>query len=214
MALSMVLESIVAVFGFFSAFTGVIVYFVVPICLIVQYPKVKKENIYMDHLQAGDTTVDPVLVGVLAIVSPTISDETIQRVRTLSNKIFGPAVEAPVDANQPQRTLSFLRPRALSISISEDGVEKIISNSMIKRDSTSHDVQIAKEQVNQIISEILEVQAEEESSVTVEENIVNAGTGKITKFRKILGIFGIIMLSLVCGVGVYMNGVDMVEQFV
>ncbi|CAL6092881.1 Amino_acid transporter family protein [Hexamita inflata] len=130
MALAMVLESIVAIFGLFSSLTGIIFYFVVPICLIVQYPKVKKENIHMDHLQAGEVTVDPVLVGVLSMVSPTISDATIQRVRTLSNKMFGPAVEAPVDANQPQRTLSFLRPRALSISVSEDGVEKIRSNSI------------------------------------------------------------------------------------
>ncbi|CAL5980491.1 Amino_acid transporter family protein [Hexamita inflata] len=275
MALSMVLESIVTIFGFFSALTGVIIYFAVPICLIVQYPKVKKENIHMDHLQAGDVTVDPVLVGVLSMVSPTISDTTIQRVRTLSNKMFGPAVEAPVDANQPQRTLSFLRPRALSISVSEDGVEKIRSNSIVKRNSVSHDLQPAiskheqatellaeleaedvdqnqsiislirpqelsisvsdggvekirsnsmikrKESTSQnenvpikeLITELLEVQAEEASSVTVEQNIVNAGNGIITKFRKASGIIGIVLFTLICGVGVYMNGADVVDQF-
>ncbi|CAL6092874.1 Amino_acid transporter family protein [Hexamita inflata] len=207
MALSMVLESIVAVFGLFSAFTGVIFYFAVPICLIVQYPKVKKDNIHMDHLQAGDVTVDPVIVGVLAMVSPTISDATIQRVRTLSNKMFGPAVET-----ENQNTVSLVRPRALSISVSDDGVEKIRTNSMIKRrDSTSQQnvPQIAKEQV----TELLEVEAEEASTVTVEENIVDAGTGIITKFRKVSGIIGIVLFTLVCGVGVYMNGADVVDQF-
>ncbi|CAL6026263.1 Amino_acid transporter family protein [Hexamita inflata] len=207
MALSMVLESIVAVFGLFSAFTGVIFYFAVPICLIVQYPKVKKDNIHMDHLQAGDVTVDPVIVGVLAMVSPTISDATIQRVRTLSNKMFGPAVET-----ENQNTVSLVRPRALSISVSDDGVEKIRTNSMIKRrDSTSQQnvPQVAKEQV----TELLEVEAEEASTVTVEENIVDAGTGIITKFRKVSGIIGIVLFTLVCGVGVYMNGADVVDQF-
>ncbi|CAL6026283.1 Amino_acid transporter family protein [Hexamita inflata] len=274
MALSMVLESIVTIFGFFSALTGVIIYFAVPICLIVQYPKVKKENIHMDHLQAGEVTVDPVLVGVLSMVSPTISDATIQRVRTLSNK-FGPAVEAPVDANQPPRTISFLRPRALSISVSEDGVEKIRSNSIVKRNSVSHDLQPAtsKLQLNndllaelesqdvdqnqsiislirpqelsisvsdggvekirsnsmikrkdstsqnenvstkELITELLEVQAEDASSVTVEQNIVDAGNGIITKFRKVSGIIGIVLFTLICGVGVYMNGADVVDQF-
>ncbi|CAL5980479.1 Amino_acid transporter family protein [Hexamita inflata] len=207
MALSMVLESIVAVFGLFSAFTGVIFYFAVPICLIVQYPKVKKDNIHMDHLQAGDVTVDPVIVGVLAMVSPTISDATIQRVRTLSNKMFGPAVET-----ENQNTVSLVRPRALSISVSDDGVEKIRTNSMIKRrDSTSQQnvPQVAKEQV----TELLEVEAQEASTVTVEENIVDAGTGIITKFRKVSGIIGIVLFTLVCGVGVYMNGADVVDQF-
>ncbi|CAL5980477.1 Amino_acid transporter family protein [Hexamita inflata] len=213
MALAMVLESIVAIFGLFSSLTGIIFYFVVPICLIVQYLKVKKENIHMDHLQAGEVTVDPVLVGVLSMVSPTISDATIQRVRTLSNKMFGPAVEAPVDANQPPRTLSFLRPRALSISVSEDGVEKIRSNSIVKRNSVSHDLQPAISKHEQATELLAELEAEEASTVTVEENVIEAGTGEVTKARKAAGICAIVFFGLICAVGVYMNGVDVATSF-
>ncbi|CAL6092872.1 Amino_acid transporter family protein [Hexamita inflata] len=214
-ALAMVLESIVAIFGLFSSLTGVIFYFVVPICLIVQYPKVKKENIHMDHLQAGEVTVDPVLVGVLSMVSPTISDATIQRVRTLSNKMFGPAVEAPVDANQPQRTLSYLRPRALSISVSEGGVEKIRTSSITKRRESSsalHDDPHPETIQTATTKEMLTgFQAEEKSDVTVEENVVSEESGYISKTRKTVGIVAISFFSLICAVGVVMNSGDVAK---
>ncbi|CAL5980475.1 Amino_acid transporter family protein [Hexamita inflata] len=214
-ALAMVLESIVAIFGLFSSLTGVIFYFVVPICLIVQYPKVKKENIHMDHLQAGEVTVDPVLVGVLSMVSPTISDATIQRVRTLSNKMFGPAVEAPVDANQPQRTLSYLRPRALSISVSEGGVEKIRTSSITKRRESSsalHDDPHPETIQTATTKEMLTgFQAEEKSDITVEENVVSEESGYISKARKTTGIVAICFFSLICAVGVVMNSGDVAK---
>ncbi|CAL6026025.1 Amino_acid transporter family protein [Hexamita inflata] len=73
-ALAMVLESIVVILGLFSSLTGVILYFVIPVCFIVQYPKIKKENLYMDHVQedtedAGTATQ----VITVANITPTLS---------------------------------------------------------------------------------------------------------------------------------------------
>ncbi|CAL6047814.1 Amino_acid transporter family protein [Hexamita inflata] len=41
MGLAMLLEAIVAILGLFQSIAGIIFYFVTPICLIVQYPKIK-----------------------------------------------------------------------------------------------------------------------------------------------------------------------------
>ncbi|CAL6074064.1 Amino_acid transporter family protein [Hexamita inflata] len=44
MGLAMLLEAIVAIFGLFQSIAGIIFYFVTPICLIVQYPKIKANS--------------------------------------------------------------------------------------------------------------------------------------------------------------------------
>jgi amino acid permease len=69
--LACVLESIVVVFGLFSSIAGFVMLFAVPIWFIVQNPRVKKENVHMDHLEAGDVVVDPIIVGVLSMVTTT-----------------------------------------------------------------------------------------------------------------------------------------------
>ncbi|CAL6024591.1 Amino_acid transporter family protein [Hexamita inflata] len=192
-ALAMVLESIVAIFGLFSALTGIIFYFVIPICFAVMYPKVKRDNISMDHAQPGSATLDPIVVGVVSILAPTVSQQTVERVRTLSNKLF--KSEHSNSAN-----ISFLRPKTLSISVSDDGTEKIFV-----RNSVSNELN-PKIILNQNESLI-------EQSVIVEENVVNEGTGEVSKMRKCFGGLGIGLFAVICGVAVYMNGADVVSAF-
>jgi hypothetical protein len=123
-----VLESIVVVFGLFSSIAGFVMFFAVPIWFIVQNPRVKKENVHMDHLEAGDVVVDPIIVGVLSMVTTT------QRARALSNKIFGQEVLTNDPKDQVGRTLSFLKPRSLSIKVDDKGIEKIRHSSLLHSD--------------------------------------------------------------------------------
>lgn len=46
--ISMVLESIVIIFGFFSSIPGILFYFVVPMLLFERYPKIKAEHSEVD----------------------------------------------------------------------------------------------------------------------------------------------------------------------
>ncbi|CAL6053955.1 Amino_acid transporter family protein [Hexamita inflata] len=67
------LESIVAIFGLFSALTGIIFYFVIPICFAVMYPKVQK-----DHAQPGSANLDPIVVGVYLYKRTFVKNFTFQ----------------------------------------------------------------------------------------------------------------------------------------
>jgi hypothetical protein len=84
----------------------------------------------MDHLEAGDVVVDPIIVGVLSMVTTT------QRARALSNKIFGQEVLNNDSKCQVGKTLSFLKPRSFSISVDDKGIEKIRHSSLLHSEET------------------------------------------------------------------------------
>lgn len=137
MGISMLFEQIVVIFGLFASATGIIIYFTMPIFMFLRYPKVKAEHPEMDKLPDGDVVVDPVIVGVLSMAAPVVNSHTVGRIRAMSNKIFGPQQPMPADRSRsnsktgrPNRSLSFFRPRAISIENSA-GVAKIRTGSMI-----------------------------------------------------------------------------------
>lgn len=90
MGISMLFEQIVVIFGLFASATGIIIYFTMPIMMFLRYPKVKSEHPEMDKLPDGDVFVDPVIVGVLSMAAPVVNRHTVNRIRTMSNKLFGP----------------------------------------------------------------------------------------------------------------------------
>lgn len=109
-AVAMAIESLVAIFGFFASLTGILLYFAVPILFFEKYPKVKKQYAYMDKPENGNTVVDPVIVGVLSMMHPEVNKDNINRIRTMSNKIFGK--QNAQDAGEPtkrRRTMSFFK---------------------------------------------------------------------------------------------------------
>ncbi|CAL6070243.1 Amino_acid transporter family protein [Hexamita inflata] len=204
-ALAMVLESIVAIFGLFAAVSGIIFYFAVPICIIVQFPKLKHENSHLDKMDEGEVVVDPVLVGVMATMGGTV-----QRARALSNKLF-PASE---NGEEKPRTVSFLKPRTLSIAVEDDGTQKIRTASFVKRvESLSHISEENAKHTEHKEDLLNEVVAEEHSTVTVEEVTVDIGTGEVSKGRKTVGVVSIVIFTLICAVGVGMNGIDVADSF-
>lgn len=86
--ISMVLESIVIIFGFFSSIPGILFYFAVPMLLFERYPKIKAEHADVDVMQEGDHEIDPIIVGVASMMQPSISHDVINRIRAASIRIF------------------------------------------------------------------------------------------------------------------------------
>lgn len=113
--ISMVLESIVIIFGFFSSIPGILFYFVVPILFFERYPKIKAEHADVDVMPEGDHEIDPVIVGVASMMQPALSRDVIDRIRTASMRIFKPEKAPEVSGARAQRSLSLVRPRTISV---------------------------------------------------------------------------------------------------
>lgn len=86
----MVLESIVVIFGLFSAITGVLFYFIVPLLFFQRFPKIKAEHVNVDVMREGDQELDPVIVGVASFMHPSLSVDLVRRVRAASIRLFKP----------------------------------------------------------------------------------------------------------------------------
>eukprot|EP00703_Trepomonas_sp_PC1_P001492 JAP95114.1 Amino acid transporter family protein [Trepomonas sp. PC1] len=224
LGLAMVLESILTIFGLFSSISGILFYFLIPLLFYVKYPKIKAENIHLDHLQAGETVVDPVLVGVLSILAPSMNDQTVQRIRTASKIIFGGVIDrVDQDSTKISRTMSLFRQRAFSISIEENGNEKIRTHSIIKQEKPlqQHKDSLLDEMpkglnlmIGQEEAQVQnELKAEEDSTVTVEENKVEQVDGTITGKRKVIGWTAIMISIGICVVGIIMNAQDVIKMF-
>ena len=96
--LAMFLESILTILGLFAAISGIVFYFIIPIAFWIKYPKVKSDNIHLDHLEPGVVVVDPIIVGVLTMLAPSVNEDTVKRIRTSSQMIFG-SIKDYVDNN-------------------------------------------------------------------------------------------------------------------
>ena len=66
---SIFVESIVSILGLFTALMGVVFSFGIPIYFMVYYPKIKENNLNKDVVDEGNSTLDPVVVGFLALAS-------------------------------------------------------------------------------------------------------------------------------------------------
>jgi hypothetical protein len=51
------------------------------------------------------------------------------------------------------------------------------------------------------------------SAETVEENVVEAGTGEVTTKRKTFGVLAIVVFGCISIVGLIMNGIDVYHAF-
>ncbi|CAL6077731.1 Amino_acid transporter family protein [Hexamita inflata] len=159
MGLAMLLEAIVAIFGLFQSVAGIIFYFVTPICLIVQYPKIKAQR----QTQDTDNTSE------LAV---SVEESTDLKADSLPERSPIKCVNYQNDVNCPVDNTSL----------------EIASATDLQQDKS------------QIIQQYNKVQ----QSINI---------GLVSAQRKILGIFGIIIFSLICAVGVWMNGVDAINAF-
>jgi hypothetical protein len=52
-----------------------------------------------------------------------------------------------------------------------------------------------------------------ETVETVEENVVDAGTGEVTTKRKTFGVLAIVVFGCISIVGLIMNGIDVYHAF-
>ncbi|CAL6092909.1 Amino_acid transporter family protein [Hexamita inflata] len=191
--LAMTVEQILPIFGLFSSLTGIIFYFVVPICFYVNYPKIKENNLHMDY-QNRESTLDPVVVGVLSLMSVNINQKSIQRIRTLSQKMFS-QYNQPVtqfDTRQ-KRTVSFLRQKTFSF------------------DSNSNDTQIQRRDSGSLHGDFTRNRTE--LIVANSEQFEQKKKVKDLQGRKIVAVSLIVLFSVVCGVGVVMNGKDVFNTF-
>ncbi|CAL6069968.1 Amino_acid transporter family protein [Hexamita inflata] len=120
-ALAMAFEAIVAICGLFSSLAGIVSYFIIPIWIVVKYPKIKQDN---------------------ELINTTIAD----------------SVKSSTESS--------------------------------------------------VYSEKLEV-----STVQVDERVQEKVEVVISNGRKTGGIVAIIFFAFTCGVGVYMNGADVIKAF-
>ncbi|CAL6026257.1 Amino_acid transporter family protein [Hexamita inflata] len=185
--LAMTVEQILPIFGLFSSLTGIIFYFVVPVCFYVNYPKIKRENIHMDTPN-DDTNVDPVMVGVLAVVS----ENSIPRIRAFSQRMFEKQI-----VNTKQQSVSLLRTQSISGKPNCQEQKQVTR----KDSGTLHGDNLANLQIT------IET-ALEQSSISDTQNY------DITNGRKLIGILLISLFSIICTVGVYMNGVDVIHAMI
>ncbi|CAL5987545.1 Amino_acid transporter family protein [Hexamita inflata] len=212
--LAMTVEQILPIFGLFSSLTGIIFYFVVPICFYINYPKIKKQNSHIDKQQIIDTqTADPVIVSLVSMLSINITETSINKIRTLSQILFPENTKV-----EPQRTVSMFRPKTFSSnSFSVVNVSKHDSSMLqgdqeprVSRLNFQTEIQVA--QIIQNGQNTLENQDDEfnlfKEQDEYQENLkINISISP----RKIFGIFLICMFSFICAVGVYMNGSDVIR---
>jgi len=134
-ALACLYENITSIFGLFTSICGVLVFFGIPIYIGLKLPMLRAESQLTqdDNFQVdseGFVNVDPVSVGVMAMLMPGLAGESVSRARSLSKAVHKPeSVIADVRADAeggiiPRRnTVSFAAPRRYSVFL-EPGVPR------------------------------------------------------------------------------------------
>ena len=89
MLIAMFVDSILAIFGFFSSMSAIVFYFTFPLLFIMKYPKIKGENLARDNIDEADNfMIDPTVVAAVSLLSSN-PRKSVERLRTFSNSMFG-----------------------------------------------------------------------------------------------------------------------------